>query len=182
MRDPPPRRRKPLDRRRRAGVRGSRGAARRGRGRALRVRRRLQAARRRSGITTSRIRSSRRRRTRSSFGRTLDAHRPARQQHGFDVIHAHLTYDHWLARSPRADATSRIARTFHARRVLRSDPLSRSLLGATEARVRDQRRVPRAPACANGSRLHAAAARSSPVLAGGSGRACAYGSTRGRSS
>jgi glycosyltransferase involved in cell wall biosynthesis len=52
-------------------------------------------------------------------------------RHGFDVIHAHLTYDHWLARFVAGDRGIRLARTFHARRVLRRDPLSRSLLHRT---------------------------------------------------
>ena len=56
-------------------------------------------------------------------------------QHGFDILHAHLTYDHWLARLVARDHPQvRLARTFHARRVLRRDPLSRSLLGATPLR------------------------------------------------
>lgn len=55
--------------------------------------------------------------------------------HGFDVIHAHLTYDHWLARLVARDHPGlRLARTFHSRRVLRRDPLSRSLLAATALR------------------------------------------------
>jgi glycosyltransferase involved in cell wall biosynthesis len=55
--------------------------------------------------------------------------------HGFDVVHAHLTYDHWLARlALREHPDVRLARTFHARRVLRNDPLSRSLLAATRHR------------------------------------------------
>jgi glycosyltransferase involved in cell wall biosynthesis len=52
--------------------------------------------------------------------------------HGFDVLHAHLTYDHWLARFAAQDRNVRIARTFHARRVLRSDPFTRSLLSKTD--------------------------------------------------
>jgi glycosyltransferase involved in cell wall biosynthesis len=56
------------------------------------------------------------------------------QQHGFDILHAHLTYDHWLARLVARDRDVRLARTFHSRRVLRNDPLSRSLLGATKHR------------------------------------------------
>jgi glycosyltransferase involved in cell wall biosynthesis len=56
-------------------------------------------------------------------------------QHGFDVVHAHLTYDHWLARlAVREHPGVRLARTFHARRVLRNDPLSRSLLAVTQHR------------------------------------------------
>lgn len=55
-------------------------------------------------------------------------------RHGFDVVHAHLTYDHWLTRLVARNHSFRIARTFHARRVLRNDPLSRTLLGATRHR------------------------------------------------
>ncbi|MEO8383084.1 MAG: glycosyltransferase family 4 protein [Acidobacteriota bacterium] len=55
-------------------------------------------------------------------------------RHGFDVVHAHLTHDHWLARLLARNHPMRIARTFHARRVLRNDPLSRALLGATQHR------------------------------------------------
>src|SRR6266550_4871104 len=43
--------------------------------------------------------------------------------HGFDVLHAHLTYDHWLARFvARGHLHLRIARTFHSRRTLRNEP------------------------------------------------------------
>ena len=52
--------------------------------------------------------------------------------HGFDVLHAHLTYDHWLARVISRSHDVRIARTYHARRVLRTDPLSRALLRNTQ--------------------------------------------------
>src|SRR5213075_919098 len=37
-------------------------------------------------------------------------------RHGFDIIHAHLTYDHWLARLVARNHDVRIARTVHARR------------------------------------------------------------------
>ncbi len=67
-----------------------------------------------------------------SFGRTLAALDRMIERHGFDVIHAHLTYDHWLARFEARDRDIRVARTFHARRVLRTDPFSRSLLRRTE--------------------------------------------------
>jgi len=67
-----------------------------------------------------------------SFGRTLAALDRMIERHGFDVIHAHLTYDHWLARFAARDRDVRVARTFHARRVLRTDPFSRSLLRRTE--------------------------------------------------
>jgi glycosyltransferase involved in cell wall biosynthesis len=67
-----------------------------------------------------------------SFGRTLAALDRMIERHGFDVIHAHLTYDHWLARFAARDRDVRVARTFHARRVLRTDPFSRSLLRRTD--------------------------------------------------
>ena len=70
-----------------------------------------------------------------SFVRSIQAIERLVHQHGFDVIHAHLTYDHWLARLVGRDHPSvRLARTFHARRVLRDDVLSRSLLRATRHR------------------------------------------------
>jgi glycosyltransferase involved in cell wall biosynthesis len=70
-----------------------------------------------------------------SFVRSIRAIDRLVHRHGFDVLHAHLTYDHWLARLVARDHPSvRLARTFHARRVLRNDPLSRSLLGATPLR------------------------------------------------
>ena len=67
-----------------------------------------------------------------SFGRTLTALDRMIDRHGFDVIHAHLTYDHWLARFAARGHNVRIARTFHARRVLRTDPFTRSLLRRTD--------------------------------------------------
>src|SRR5438132_4809909 len=48
--------------------------------------------------------------------------------HGFDIVHAHLTYDHWLARRCIRDRNMVLARTFHNRRVLRSDPFTKSLI------------------------------------------------------
>lgn len=70
-----------------------------------------------------------------SFVRSIRAIDRLVHLHGFDVLHAHLTYDHWLARLVARDHPSlRLARTFHSRRVLRNDPLSRSLLGATPLR------------------------------------------------
>ncbi|HMC23028.1 MAG TPA: glycosyltransferase family 4 protein [Thermoanaerobaculia bacterium] len=52
--------------------------------------------------------------------------------HGFDIVHAHLTYDHWLARFGSRGWRTRIARTFHSRRVIRSDPFTKSLLRNTD--------------------------------------------------
>lgn len=50
-----------------------------------------------------------------------------------DVVHAHLTWDHWLARLAARGTAARIARTFHSRRTLRSDPLTSALLRRTDA-------------------------------------------------
>jgi glycosyltransferase involved in cell wall biosynthesis len=70
-----------------------------------------------------------------SFVRSVQAIDRLVHQHGFDVLHAHLTYDHWLARLVARDHPQvRLARTFHSRRVLRRDPLSRALIGATRHR------------------------------------------------
>jgi glycosyltransferase involved in cell wall biosynthesis len=62
-----------------------------------------------------------------SFRRTVRALRRFVAEHNIDLVHAHLTYDHWLARF----CGVRIARTFHSRRVLRSDPFTRSLIAKT---------------------------------------------------
>jgi glycosyltransferase involved in cell wall biosynthesis len=51
----------------------------------------------------------------------------------FDVVHAHLTYDHWLARFVARRTGAGVARTFHSRRVLRGDPFTRSLIRSTRA-------------------------------------------------
>jgi glycosyltransferase involved in cell wall biosynthesis len=66
-----------------------------------------------------------------SFARTARAIERLVDHHGFDVLHTHLTYDHWLARMATRDSRTAIARTFHARRVLRGDPLTRSLVRRT---------------------------------------------------
>jgi glycosyltransferase involved in cell wall biosynthesis len=66
-----------------------------------------------------------------AFRRTIAALDRVITHHGFDIIHAHLTYDHWLARFATVGRPARVARTFHARRVLRSDPFTRSLLRRT---------------------------------------------------
>lgn len=67
-----------------------------------------------------------------SFFRSADQIDRMVHQHGYDIIHSHLTYDHWLARLVARGHTMLIARTFHARRVLRTDPFTRSLLGRTD--------------------------------------------------
>jgi len=51
----------------------------------------------------------------------------------FDVVHAHLTYDHWVARLAARGRRAKLVRTFHSRRVLRADPMTRSLLARSAA-------------------------------------------------
>jgi glycosyltransferase involved in cell wall biosynthesis len=68
----------------------------------------------------------------AAFTRSLEAIERLIHHHRFDVVHAHLTYDHWLARFAARVASARIARTFHSRRVLRSDPFTRSLIRRTD--------------------------------------------------
>lgn len=65
-----------------------------------------------------------------SFVRTLKAIRALVRERGIDVVHAHLTYDHVLARFVGG---VRVVRTFHSRRVIRGDVLTRSLIGRTDA-------------------------------------------------
>ena len=65
-----------------------------------------------------------------SFWRSVQRIRRLVERERIDVIHAHLTHDHWLARLAAGEQTL-VARTWHSRRVLRMDPLSRSLLKAT---------------------------------------------------
>lgn len=67
-----------------------------------------------------------------SFSRTVRELGRLVADHRIDVVHAHLTYDHWLARFVSRTHRVRIARTFHARRVLRDDPFTRSLIRATD--------------------------------------------------
>lgn len=67
-----------------------------------------------------------------SFSRTVDAIGRIVRQYGIDLIHAHLTYDHFLARTVARRHGLRLARTFHARRVIRRDPFTRLLVGASD--------------------------------------------------
>jgi glycosyltransferase involved in cell wall biosynthesis len=67
-----------------------------------------------------------------AFRRTMNALDNLMRHHGFDVLHAHLTYDHWLARMAARDYEVRLARTFHSRRVMRTDVFTRSLIRRTE--------------------------------------------------
>ncbi len=66
-----------------------------------------------------------------SFAHTVDVLARLVDHHRFDVVHAHLTYDHWLALFAVRNTRTAIVRTFHARRVLRSDPFTRWLIART---------------------------------------------------
>src|SRR5688500_16566227 len=53
-------------------------------------------------------------------------------EEGFSVVHTHLTHDHWLGRlATRGLRGVRLVRTFHSRRTLRRDPVTRWLLAGT---------------------------------------------------
>jgi glycosyltransferase involved in cell wall biosynthesis len=69
-----------------------------------------------------------------SFARTVEAIARLIHHHRFEVVHAHLTYDHWLAQVASRGTHTKVVRTFHARRVLRGDPLTRWLI-ARSARL-----------------------------------------------
>lgn len=68
-----------------------------------------------------------------AFIRTAAALEHLIDHHGFDVVHAHLTYDHVLARFIAGRERLRIVRTFHSRRVIRGDVFTRSLVRRTDA-------------------------------------------------
>ena len=68
-----------------------------------------------------------------SIRRSVAAVRQIVDQLGIDILHAHLTYDHWLARLAARGRASRILRTYHSRRTLRGDPATRWLMRATSA-------------------------------------------------
>ena len=62
--------------------------------------------------------------------------RGIRRLHGdieFDVLHAHLSHDHWLALAARPGSPeTTLCRTFHAARALRDDGLTRRMIGWTD--------------------------------------------------
>jgi glycosyltransferase involved in cell wall biosynthesis len=66
-----------------------------------------------------------------SFMRSARAIEQLLDHHGFDILHAHLTYDHWLARFVAGGWRTCIARTFHSAKSTR-DPFARLLLGSTD--------------------------------------------------
>ncbi|HVS30189.1 MAG TPA: glycosyltransferase family 4 protein [Thermoanaerobaculia bacterium] len=67
-----------------------------------------------------------------AFVKTVAAVRRIIDREHIDFIHAHLTYDHSLARFAARGRKVKIARTFHSRRTLRTDAYTRTLLRRTE--------------------------------------------------
>jgi glycosyltransferase involved in cell wall biosynthesis len=66
-----------------------------------------------------------------SFIRTAREISSLVERHGFDILHAHLTWDHVLASFVARSHRVAVARTFHARRVIRRDPFTRRLIRAS---------------------------------------------------
>ena len=67
-----------------------------------------------------------------SFASSVRAIRKLCRHLNIDVLHAHLTHDHALARISRiGNHRMRLVRTFHSRRALRRDPLTRLLLAGS---------------------------------------------------
>jgi len=67
-----------------------------------------------------------------SFAQTADTIGLLIDHHRFDVVHAHLSYDHWLAYFATRGKRIAIVRTFHARRAIRGDLFTRWLIARTE--------------------------------------------------
>lgn len=68
-----------------------------------------------------------------SFFRSVRAIRKLASSLGIDILHAHLTWDHFLARSAARGTNLRVARTFHSRRTLRTDPFTAWLVRGTQS-------------------------------------------------
>ncbi|HUO85704.1 MAG TPA: glycosyltransferase family 4 protein [Thermoanaerobaculia bacterium] len=65
--------------------------------------------------------------------RTIRRLRRFVREKGITLIHAHLSHDHWLAvATRRATPGLRLVRTFHNRRALRRNPLTRRLVLSTD--------------------------------------------------
>lgn len=66
-----------------------------------------------------------------AFLQSASAIRSILRREKIDIVHAHLSYDHWLARYAARDGV-RLVRTFHNRRPLRSDVVTRGLIQRTD--------------------------------------------------
>ena len=68
-----------------------------------------------------------------SIARSVAAIRTLVDSLGIDILHSHLTYDHWLSRFAARGRRVAVVRTYHARRTIRRDPGTRWLLRGTSA-------------------------------------------------
>lgn len=68
-----------------------------------------------------------------SIARSVTAIRALVDSLGIDILHSHLTYDHWLARFAARGRRVAVVRTYHARRTIRRDPATKWLLRGTSA-------------------------------------------------
>jgi len=68
-----------------------------------------------------------------SIARSVAAIRALIDSLGIDVLHSHLTYDHWLSRFASYGRELAIVRTYHAKRAMRRDPATKWLLRKTSA-------------------------------------------------
>jgi glycosyltransferase involved in cell wall biosynthesis len=68
-----------------------------------------------------------------ALARDVRALRRLVREHRIEVVHAHLTHDHWLAALAVAGSPARLVRTVHLRRAVRRSPLWRWLVGRTAA-------------------------------------------------
>lgn len=67
-----------------------------------------------------------------SFANSVRRLRRLIRERGFDIIHAHLTYDHLMAHFAGRESRAAIARTFHSRRAIRSDFLTRRFIASAK--------------------------------------------------
>jgi glycosyltransferase involved in cell wall biosynthesis len=65
------------------------------------------------------------------FLRSVGALRSLAARLNIDLVHTHLSYDHWLSHVAFGRRRIPIVRTFHARRPLRRDPVTRHLIART---------------------------------------------------
>jgi len=54
---------------------------------------------------------------------------------GIEIVHTHLSHDHWLAGLARGGAPARLLRTFHRAAAVKADPLHRWLYRRTDAAI-----------------------------------------------
>ncbi|HEY5609713.1 MAG TPA: glycosyltransferase, partial [Thermoanaerobaculia bacterium] len=63
---------------------------------------------------------------------SIRALRALLERERFEIVHAHLSHDHWLSSLAIRRNNVPLVRTFHARRALRRDPLTSRLFAATD--------------------------------------------------